>query len=62
MSDRTSRREFMKVAGAGATAMRLAAAGRAGAVGAAPKRAFRISLAGWSLHRSVGEGSVGELW
>jgi len=50
----TTRRQFMKQTGAGAAALGMAAAGFNGEVSAA--RTYGISLAGWSLHRTIGEG------
>ncbi len=50
----TTRRQFMKQTGAGAAALGLAAAGMTGKAQAA--RTYGISLAGWSLHRTIGEG------
>lgn len=59
MPGSTSRRDFMKLAGAATVA-----AGLPGTVpfatqsvlAAPPKRNYKISLAGWSLHRTIGEG------
>lgn len=50
----TTRRQFMKQTGAGAAALGLATAGFAGKAHAA--RTYGISLAGWSLHKTIGEG------
>jgi L-ribulose-5-phosphate 3-epimerase len=51
---KTTRRQFMQHTGAGAAAVGLAAAGFTGRAHAA--REYGISLAGWSLHRTIGEG------
>lgn len=59
MGSKTSRRDFLlKVVGASATAMGLASVtGKGGGtMEAAVKRGYGISLAGWSLHRSIGKG------
>jgi len=50
----TTRRQFMKQTGASAAALGLAAAGINSKAHAA--RTYGISLAGWSLHRTIGEG------
>lgn len=55
MSSTQSRRDFFKVAGAAGVAL-AASTLEGGPVMAAEKRDFQISLAGWSLHRSIGEG------
>lgn len=47
----STRRTFMKQTAAGAAALALG-----GNAMAAPKREYGISLAGWSLHRTIGEG------
>jgi L-ribulose-5-phosphate 3-epimerase len=49
MSTTTNRRTFMKHTAAGAAAFALG-----GQALAAPKRQYGISLAGWSLHRTIG--------
>jgi L-ribulose-5-phosphate 3-epimerase len=51
MSGKSSRRTFLKTAAATTAAITL---GTGGAVHAA--REYKISLAGWSLHRTIGEG------
>lgn len=47
----TTRRTFLQQTAAGATALALG-----GTAMAAPKREYGISLAGWSLHKTIGEG------
>jgi sugar phosphate isomerase/epimerase len=47
----TTRREFMKTVGAGAAAVALGTP----LAGAATKRQYDISLAAWSLHRTIGK-------
>lgn len=51
MKHATTRRTFMQQTAAGAAALALG-----GSALAAPKREYGISLAGWSLHRTIGEG------
>ncbi len=57
MTTKSTRREFLKTTGAAALAV---GAGRAmaadAAKGTAMKRSYGISLAAWSLHRTVGKG------
>lgn len=53
MDDKTTRRMFLKRTGAGAAALTLAGTGPAGAV----KREYDISLAAYSLHRTIGKGA-----
>ncbi len=55
MDTTASRRDFLRIAGAGMTAMGVAA-NRIGAAEEAKKRDFNISLAAWSLHRGIGDG------
>lgn len=52
MAHESSRRDFMKMAGAGVAAGMLLGLG----AHAAPQRNYKISLAMWSLHKSVGQG------
>ncbi len=52
MANRITRRNFMKAAGAGAAG--LAAGGLLARDAAAATRTYNISLAGWSLHRTIG--------
>ncbi|HNR31298.1 MAG TPA: TIM barrel protein [Candidatus Hydrogenedentes bacterium] len=61
MSMHTSRRDFLRTVSAGAAAAALG--GALPAFAQAPKRTFGISLAFWSLHRTVGkkEGQVSAL-
>jgi sugar phosphate isomerase/epimerase len=55
MEARTTRREFMRATSlAAATLSATARSGRIAA--AAPKRDYEISLAAWSLHRTIGTG------
>lgn len=60
MTNEQSRRDFLKTAGVAAAALGLGGASTAWAqdeaTEAAVKRSYGISLAGWSLHRSIGEG------
>lgn len=51
MKTNTTRRTFMQQTAAGAAALALG-----GSAMAATKREYGISLAGWSLHRTIGEG------
>lgn len=53
MKNETTRRTFIKTTGAGIAAL---ASGGIGAAHAA-KREYGISLAGWSLHRTIGTGA-----
>lgn len=55
MHSKQTRRDFFRVAGA-AGAVMAASTLKGRAAMAAEKRDFKISLAGWSLHRSIGEG------
>jgi sugar phosphate isomerase/epimerase len=50
-----TRRDFFRLAGAAGAAV-AASTMKGSTVMAAEKREFKISLAGWSLHRSIGEG------
>lgn len=52
MAQNQSRRDFMKTVGAGVAAGMLLGA----TAGAAPQRGYKVSLAGWSLHKSIGKG------
>ena len=54
MSMQPTRREFLTTAAAGAAAIGLGSA--AHAQEAAAGRTYEISLAGWSLHRTIGDG------
>ena len=51
MNGNTTRRTFMKHTAAGAAALAVG-----GTAFAKPKREYGISLAGWSLHRTIGKG------
>lgn len=55
MDSQPNRRDFLKTTGAAATAMALGVGGQQAA--RAAKREYGISLAAWSLHRSIGEGA-----
>lgn len=55
MGSEHTRRDFFRVAGAAGAAL-AASTMKGRSVMAAEKRDFQISLAGWSLHRSIGEG------
>ena len=55
MSARTTRREFLYQTGLTAAGL-AAAATLPGATAQAAKREYGISLAGWSLHRTIGTG------
>lgn len=52
----STRRGFLKAAGAGAAAFGLTAVAGSGRNVALAKRDYEISVAGWSLHRTIGEG------
>lgn len=55
MSNLNSRRAFLKQAGAATLALGAAAQGGKHIMAAPKKRTYGISLAGWSLHRTIGE-------
>lgn len=52
-----TRRDFLRTTGAAAVAAGLGQFGAGGSMVKAAAREFDISLAGWSLHRTIGEGS-----
>jgi len=56
MSTESSRREFIKQSGAAALAITGAALMSDLPIAAAGKRSYDISLAAWSLHRTIGKG------
>jgi len=56
MTGQSNRREFLTTAGAAVAAGGLALGARAEDKEQAMKRNYGISLAGWSLHRTIGEG------
>jgi len=53
---RHTRRDFLKTTGAAAAAAGLGQFGAGGPVVKAAERKYDISLAGWSLHRTIGDG------
>lgn len=53
--ERQTRRDFLKTTGAAAAAAGLGQFGACGPVVNAAEREYDISLAGWSLHRTIGE-------
>lgn len=55
MDAQSTRRDFMKQAGLGLASIGLATQG-ASAVAASPARDYKISLAAWSLHKTIGTG------
>ncbi|MBI4556370.1 MAG: TIM barrel protein [Candidatus Hydrogenedentes bacterium] len=56
MNDKSSRREFIRFVSSGAAAIGAAVAANTRELQAAAKRDFKISLAAWSLHRTIGTG------